>query len=254
MFFRQAVLAAALLSLPAMAGAATVAIGYQEFAAGNVAGALAARDAFIGSGTVLAEDFEGFTACNGSNGATCTAGTIVSGLGTFTGVAPTHTGGGSQVDPKDKIVVRTSAPDPFGRVNVTPGGANWLDSNDVAGILWSLVLPGAQHVSKIAMILSDIDDVGKVIFKITVNGTGLTTTVAPRADTTANIGNGKLHVVTLAFSGTTSGVTIEMVNGKGDGFGIDGIRVAAVPLPAGGLMLLGALAGFGALRRRRPRG
>lgn len=36
-----------------------------------------------------------------------------------------------------------------------------------------------------------------------------------------------------------------------DGFDIDAISISAVPLPATGLMLLGGLAGFGAMRRKK---
>ncbi|KGJ13419.1 VPLPA-CTERM sorting domain-containing protein [Paracoccus sanguinis] len=52
----------------------------------------------------------------------------------------------------------------------------------------------------------------------------------------------KLVDVTRAeFPGTTSF----------DGFDVDAVAIAAVPLPAAGLMLLGGLGGFAALRRRK---
>ncbi len=58
----------------------------------------------------------------------------------------------------------------------------------------------------------------------------------------------------LTFSGYYEALkvvdTSPVVAGR-DGFDIDSIRVTAVPLPAGGLLLAGALGGFAALRRRR---
>ncbi|MBK4218153.1 VPLPA-CTERM sorting domain-containing protein [Paracoccus caeni] len=38
---------------------------------------------------------------------------------------------------------------------------------------------------------------------------------------------------------------------KGDGFDVDSVKVAAIPLPATGLLLLGGLGGLAALRRRK---
>lgn len=61
-------------------------------------------------------------------------------------------------------------------------------------------------------------------------------------------------VSSLNFAGIFS--ALQLVDGsvgkKGrDGFDIDSVSVAAVPLPAGGLLLLSGLAGIAALRRRK---
>ena len=55
----------------------------------------------------------------------------------------------------------------------------------------------------------------------------------------------------MLFSSPVRDLRISMVNGTGDGFGVDGVRIALVPLPAGGLLLLGAIGGLAALRRRK---
>lgn len=47
---------------------------------------------------------------------------------------------------------------------------------------------------------------------------------------------------------TTSGGT---TFNKNDGFSIDGLQVAAVPIPTAGLLLLSGLSGLVALRRRK---
>ncbi len=241
------------VAAPSVSSAASVTVGYSTPFGSSQAQinlALAAQDAFLpGSAVTAQEDFEGFTACTGSNVNTCANGTVTSSaVGTFTGITPSHTGGGSQIAPFDKIVVREALSNPFGRFNVTPDGSKYLDSNDMNGISWSVLAPGSTYLTKIAFFLTDIDDVGNIQFTITVKDGQTVLATAPR--TTAS-GDRKLHLVTLTFDGPTDNVVIKMVNGKGDGFGIDGIRLAAVPLPAGGLLLLAGLGGLALLRRRR---
>lgn len=236
------------LAVPSVATAATVTVTYEAYNAGAVASALADRDMFFNGATTAGEDFEGFVACPADG---CASGTVRTGVGDFVGFGGAISNGGSQVNPKDKVVVRSGTPNPFGRFNVTPGGAKWLDSNDREGIMWTVLTPGSTYLSKIAFLLTDLDDVGNVLFTITVKGLDLTPTIVPRAGTNGNIGDGKLHLVTIDFDGPTEDVVIKMKNGTGDGFGIDGIRLAAVPLPAGGLLLLAGLGGLALLRRRR---
>ena len=54
----------------------------------------------------------------------------------------------------------------------------------------------------------------------------------------------------LKFVDTSVATASQIAKGR-DGFDIDSITVAAVPLPAGGLLLLGALGGIAGLRRRK---
>ena len=234
------------------ATAATVNIAYKSYSKADTSQAIVLRDSFIGGGYVLAEDFEfGFKPCNGENGKNCSAGTILSSqLGSFTGFGGKISNGGSQVRPKDQIVVRTGAAGGYGRYNVTPGGSNWLDSNDREGIDWTFTAPGSFSFQKIAFMLTDLDDVGRIIFGISVNGGAAVT--RPLSEVA---GNSRLHLVTMMFDQPVQTFTMRMANGTGDGFGLDGARIAAmpapVPLPAAGLLLLGTIGGLAAIARRR---
>lgn len=233
------------------AGAATVDVGFTSFAKADTPTALAQRDTFLGSGLILSEDFEtGFVPCDGSNHTDCSAGTILSSqLGSFSGYGGVGKKGASQVQPRSKIVVRTAPDSVCGRYNVTPFGQNWLDSNDREGIDWSFDAPGSLAFQRIAFFLTDLDDVGNILFNISVNGA--LAVMRPGAESAEN---GQLHLITLLFDQPISSFAIRMVNGTGDGFGLDGARVAAVPLPAAGLLLLGTIGGLVALARRRRAG
>ena len=239
--------AAFVIALPLSVSAATVNINYTNFAKSDIGAARAARDAFMG-GPAIGEEFESFTACKSKTSANCDNGRIITSVGTFTGITPSITNGGSQVGPKDAIVVRTSAPNPYGRFNTTLGGANWLDSNDLAGILWTLAAPTSSFFQKISFFLTDIDDVGDVKFNIQANGEAAVVRPGPN-----RLSNGALYLVTMDFNSKVSDLSISMVNGKGDGFGFDSaqVQVAPVPVPAAGFLLLGALGGLMAMRRRR---
>lgn len=248
--FRIITLATALIAggLIQTAVAATVDIGFASYSKSDAASALLQRDRFIGSGRVLAEDFEqGFLPCTNDNHRDCSAGDIMSSqVGSFTGFGQRVQDGASQVRPKSKVVVRTGETGGYGRYNVTPGGANWLDSNDREGIAWSFDAPKGVTFRRVAFFLTDLDDVGNVVFSLIADRGP-----AVALPSTEPGGNGRLHLITMLFDQPVSTFSVRMVNGAGDGFGLDGARIAAIPLPAAGLLSIGALAGLVLLARRR---
>ena len=69
------------------------------------------------------------------------------------------------------------------------------------------------------------------------------------------IGNGDYFVIGSNFSGTASSAgALTLYNwdsNDGDNSGSIAAKVSLVPLPAGGLLLLGALGGLAAWRRRK---
>jgi len=252
----KAYIAAAIVAMaPAFASAATVDINFQAFGAkknsADIAGAIAARDAFIGSmPRITQENFDGYTACDNSNGTSCAFSPLDTKVGRFEGINPSITNGGSQVAPKDKIVVRKNTPNPFNRFDIEGTDGNWLDSNDMNGISWDIPgNTGLSNIVKIAFFLTDVDDVGKVQFELSANHNSLTNNITNNPS--GKLADGNLFLVTMLFSDAADGLNIRMVSGTGDGFGVDGITIAAVPLPAAGFLLFGALGGLAALRRRR---
>jgi len=220
----------------------------------SVAQGEALRSAFLSGSSntqTVIENFEGFTACDGTNAGSCSATPINSKVGTFTGINGAVIGA-SPVAPLDEAVIRGI--DQFGRFNTTAGGSNYIDSNDQKGI--KLAMPGNFPLfDRMAFFLMDIDDVANFDFRITAR------TFAPDPEELAVVTNnqkwnsGVLHLVKIDFGQNVSTANIRMLNlsAEADGFGMDDFYVAAVPLPAGGLLLLTALGGLGFASRKRKK-
>lgn len=239
--------AAAALLVAGAASAATVSVTLTGYGT-DVAGAVAARDAFLGPWAVAGyEDFEEFTAYPDVDYDFTPLPTDV---GTFTSIAPAGSGT-TQVDPVGQAVVRSAA---FPGTSATGrrydadgdevGGTNYLDSNDAGGI--SLAISGIGFFDRIAFLLTDVDDVGSALFNIMSGGESL-------ASNNVVQGNGKLFLVTVSISDLIDELTLDMKIDPGDGYGIDGVKIVATPIPAAGFLLLGGLGamGFAARRKRK---
>ena len=250
--------AAVIAVSPIAVNATTVNININSFgsiADGDLdkASALTALNTFIGTAPrVITEDFSGFTACPaaGCGVAPQTA------VGDFT-VIGSGGSGSSVVAEENNVVVRSTAPggNMFGRYGVLGTGTHWLDSNDNPGINWAI--PGASNLSNIvrlAFFLTDVQDVNNFEFEIGVSGSTVNQVMSMGEEIWENRRpNGELILVTMDFSQSVNDLNIQLKSGAGmtnDGFGVSGVSIAAVPLPAGGLLLISALGGMAFLRRR----
>jgi len=237
--------AAAALLVAGAASAATVSVTLTGYGT-DVAGAVAARDAFLGPWAVVGhEDFEDFTAYDDADYDVTPLPTDV---GTFTSIGDAGSGS-TQVFPAGEAVVRSAA---FPGTSATgsrydadgdeAGGTNYLDSNDGGGI--SLAIAGLGMFDRIAFLLTDVDDVGSALFNIKSDGNLL-------ASNNVVQGNGKLFLVTVSISELIDQLTLDMMIDTGDGFGIDGVKIVATPIPAAGFLLLGGLGALGFASRRK---
>lgn len=167
-------------------------------------------------------------------------GPLATAVGSFTTLGGTGTGT-SVTGTGTQLAVR-DAPN-HGRVNTTAGGSHFLDSNDTLGMVWQVGLAGGTMFDRIAFSLSDVADQGASL-QILAGGSLLTTMLGQK--------NGVTDLVVITFGNLLSSAEIRLVNSRtNDGFGIDDVTVGAVPLPAGGLLLISGLGGLALLRRKR---
>lgn len=248
-------------------GAATVEIALTEYV--DREAALAAQSALLAGHTLLAyEDFEGFTSydgclasadCDASNttnyGFASAAKPLTASVGTFTSILPQGSGG-AQRPPKDAAVIRSNTDEAndgqpnSGRyntdLNVTES-ANFIDSNDNAGILLDTSTGSFGLFNWISFILTDFDDVGELGFSLQVSGPDI---ISETEFNTVKQSNGDVFLVTLYFSDFVDDVFVTMNIDPGDGFGADSFAISVVPLPPSALLFLGGLAILGAASRR----
>ena len=209
--------------------------------------------------TVLAtEDFEGFTLA--PNGAFQSAdGSISSTVGSFLSAGGTGSGGTVTVPNPNldgtKIAIRDG--DVFGRTSTTddiagtPGDASmdqFLDSNDTLGVNWNVDL-GGDDFNLLAFVMTDSTDVGATL-QVTSGGV---------TESLSGLGDGNQRLVVVSFDTLVSSASVSLLNNRiNDGLSIDDIAVgigpdaiAPVPVPAAAILLISALGGLAAFKRKK---
>lgn len=223
-----------------------------------------------GSGTFTGEDFEelGPGATETVEGQVGFNGTPLStAVGAFqtvggTGSGGTVTGSGFANDGTG-LALRDGTV--FGRTNKVPNSGSWfLDSNDTHGIEWDVQLAGDAAFDALFFTLTDGSDVGAYL-RIDADGTTFEQRVGGK------LPNGNSSIVVVEFSSAVTFAEIDFLNFESDGvtfrnsdgFSLDGMRVGTagpgfnpppVPLPASGLLLVGALGLIGWRARSKARG
>jgi hypothetical protein len=141
------------------------------------------------------------------------------------------------------------------------GGRNALSSNDTTGIVWTAFGGAARSLffDRVVFALRDVADLRGTIFTIGVSTDGMsrgTRTIESRQR------DGNVKLVVISFDAPVREAEITLLNNRADdGFTLDGASlrglapasVAAVPLPTSAWLLLGGVAGLGALRAARRR-
>lgn len=225
MFKVKTLAAASVVAMAAASSASAASITVEMFSA-------AAFDAYNNSATVLAyQDFESFAVGEGDFTGT--------NVGDFTGI-PTSGSGDSVIDSGDLLAVSDDTS--FGRENTTVGGSQWLDSNDNQGIAWD-VLAGGSFFNSVAFSLSDAADTGAEL-TVAAGGSDLTTFI--------DQANNTVDWIVISFGTGVDSAFVSLTNDiANDGFGIDDVTIAAVPLPAGAALMLTGLGGLAIARRRK---
>ena len=204
----------------------------------------------------ISEDFETLGAAGGRR----EVGVLDTAVGSFTTLGGKGTGG-TVTDKKNNTTVKNTGTKlalrdgtVYGRTNIAPAGGKWfLDSNDTFGMVWNVALAGGHAFNKLIFALTDASDEGAYL-RVTVDGVV--------QEILSKLKNGTTKLFVIDFGGPVHSAKIELGNytkstgGKqktNDGFSVDAIQVAPVPLPAGLVLLGSAVAGFGVIGRRRAR-
>ena len=210
-----------LISFAASAGASTITI----MPASSIANAYADESAWVlstfGSNFVpeTLENFNEFTASD-TSGYT----SLSTSVGTFS-VAPGSQPGNptwSSGTKQNQFTILDAADTPFsGRYSTTPGGGNWLDSNDITGIQLSTSL------DTLVFMITDVNDVhpGDTLTIKTADGTE-----SSAFEQSPEAKNGNLYFVAITSSAPIGDVWF-LNNSHADGYGLDDFGTVVDPPP-----------------------
>jgi hypothetical protein len=211
----------------------------------SLAGAQAARNAWLGTsiGSII-EDFEGFPAQFPTGYSS-----LDTAIGEFR-ANPAGSGGSSDAagSTLNEVVVLNSSTSPFGgRFNTTPGGANWLDSNDITD--FSLLVSVPTNV--LFFFMTDTEDIGTAGL-LSISARNSFGDIVQEVVSLAPLANGASHFIGIRSQGNIE--QVRWINGENnDGFGLDdfGVATGQIPEPSTYVLLGSALLGAAFFRRRR---
>jgi hypothetical protein len=200
---------AAIVLAPASADTITI------IQASSVANATADRNTWLTENFGAAATPDALTGFeNDANGSYTSLATAA---GTFSVVPGSlvSTGDGTH---KDDFTVLDSSDSPFqGRYNTTPGGKNWLDSNDITKLQLTTTL------DTIYFFMTDVDDTGGKLTIQTADGS--------TSNNFTNPANGDLYFV--AITGPDAIGYLRWLNtSQADGYGLDDFGTVNYPSPS----------------------
>lgn len=244
-----ALTAAALATMTATGAlAATASLEVTRFDRTDLKAAQAARTSALGGSAVRGSEFFGdYKAWDGKAGTTNPQNTKVGSFSSFGAKGSGH----SVVGDASKLQVRNDPSMPWGRYGTSESaalGGNWLDSNDNLGMRWDVASSKGKFNSVSFFVLDAADVGGKFSIKV---GDQLFSNIA---GSKARLANGNIQFVRIMLSEAVSSLRVELMHDRtNDGFGVDGasVALAPIPLPPAAFLMLGGIAGFGFLRRRR---
>jgi hypothetical protein len=259
-----AALASAALIVGSAAGAATATTKVVTFTdKTQLTGAQQALSDYL-SGKVITnrhvETFESFGAWT-KPGDPGTSNPQSTNVGNFTGLG-TKGSGNATIKGGTAAEVRGDDSMAWGRYNTARSdllpegliGGNWLDSNDMTGLSWSI--GGLGKFNTLAFFLIDAEDVGGQ-FSLKVGDQSFTDLASAGGK---KLLDGNLMLVLVELSEAVESLTVELLmhdkfgNHINDGFGIDGAilaNIAPVPLPPAAALLFVGIAALAGVRRRK---
>jgi hypothetical protein len=171
-------------------------------------------------------------------------------LADFTGSGPCGDGISVINDGCSPVIKDSTSARPSGRFNPLDPNGSWVDSSDLEHLEWNVNF--GQKAKALIFALTDADDqparpqvgLGESHFSVSADG-GTLWSIAKRA------ADRNVQWLAVVFDTPQTGVTISFDTRHDDGFGVSNPIIAAVPVPAAGLLLLSGIAGLAGFRRLR---